>query len=203
MIKLMLQKGRLVIFLVIIMLINTQNTVLASNSIESQDPRYVVDVPYTYPILPGTDEWKEFDTHVEKIDACQIPEEILQNMTTEALLKTVLKYPLMEDMMVYDSPNMGYNALYSTFNGLQTLVQRTDAAFELEKLNNSGNETFSLTENGDTLKSIYLNVLTNYISEQDAYSENNRNARSSPISIQTPKGSTFYAEYNRTWDDVG
>ena len=53
------------------------------------------EVPYEYPIQPGTDEWKKFTTVAQMVEVCQIPEKKLKNMTTEALVETVLNYPLL------------------------------------------------------------------------------------------------------------
>ena len=33
---------------------------------------------WSYPILPGTEAWIAFDTYQEKVNACQIPEDVLK-----------------------------------------------------------------------------------------------------------------------------
>lgn len=38
--------------------------------------KYSIDTPYVYPVLPGTDQWKEMNSHLDKINACMIPEKI-------------------------------------------------------------------------------------------------------------------------------
>jgi hypothetical protein len=86
---------------------------------------------YDYPIKGGTEEWKAFQTHDEMLRACQIPEDILKNMSTSGLVQTVLEYPLYGDMMAYNSIQQGFDAVASQFNGLPELLNRQDAGTEL------------------------------------------------------------------------
>ncbi len=58
---------------------------------------YTDNEPYKYPITPGSDEWKQLKNHDEMIDNCQIPETKLKMLTTNALVETVLEYPLRLD----------------------------------------------------------------------------------------------------------
>lgn len=92
----------------------------------TNDGEYTIDEPYEYPIEPGTDEWKALKTHKEKLSVSQIPEDTLQNMTTAALLDTVLNYPLLVDVMAYNSTEMGIEIVCEQFNGLQELLNRDD-----------------------------------------------------------------------------
>ena len=58
---------------------------------------------YTYPVQKGTEEWAEFTTHAQQIEATQIPSELLDVMSTEDLLESVLEYPLLVDVFAYDT----------------------------------------------------------------------------------------------------
>lgn len=82
---------------------------------------------YEYPVLPGTEEWAAFTTTQEMENSCQIPEQLLRNMSTEDLAQTVLKYPLLPNMLAYDAYEEGYNEVKNSFNGLQELVSRENA----------------------------------------------------------------------------
>lgn len=73
---------------------------------------------YNYPIKPGTDEWKALKTHKEMLAACQIPQNILNNMTTEALVESCLDYPLFSDILAYNETQNGFSKIASRFNGL-------------------------------------------------------------------------------------
>lgn len=82
------------------------------------------DTPYAYPIQAGTPEWTALKTLQNKIAACQIPEDILKNMTTRALVETVRNYPLAVNIYAYDSIDIGYEKVKSQFNGLEELENR-------------------------------------------------------------------------------
>ena len=41
---------------------------------------------YEYPIKPGTDQWKALKNQKEKVAACQLPDSILESVSTIELL---------------------------------------------------------------------------------------------------------------------
>ena len=86
-----------------------------------------ISSPYEYPVLPGTEEWVQLDGNVEMIESCQIPEDIMQNMTTEALVETVLNYPRLMNLFAFNSMSQGFQAMLEDCNGLAELVTRSDA----------------------------------------------------------------------------
>jgi hypothetical protein len=100
---------------------------LLSFSIFSQSS----DVPYEFPVKPGTPEWVKFQTHEEMLQACQIPENVLKNISSDALAKTCLEYPLFIDMIAYSTFNEGIERVVKQFNGLQELLGRKDAGKSL------------------------------------------------------------------------
>lgn len=122
----------IVIAFAIILTLYTIKLSTANKNEEPQD-KYTITTPYEFPIQPGTDEWKKLKSHTEKVDVCQIPNNILENMTTEALAETVINYPLSADMFAYSSPNKGFQQVYSVFNGLQELASRLDVTDKLKK----------------------------------------------------------------------
>jgi len=86
---------------------------------------------YKFPIKGGTPEWKALTTHHQIVEALQIPEDILKNMATKALVRTCLSYPLYPDMWAYNSLQEGFERVTAGFNGLQELLKRKDAGTEL------------------------------------------------------------------------
>lgn len=82
--------------------------------------------PYSFPITPGSSEWESFTTKQEMLDVCQVPEDKLSNMTTEALLETVINYPLINDYMAFNSYEDACNVMSSDFNGFRELLSRED-----------------------------------------------------------------------------
>ncbi len=89
-------------------------------------PLYTIDTPYEYPIVPGTQEWIDLGDVRARRKACQVPDEIIQNMTTDALLLTVLDYPFMCDIYAYNTMEMGYEAVKKHCNSLRAFEQRPD-----------------------------------------------------------------------------
>jgi hypothetical protein len=88
---------------------------------------------WDYPVKPGMPEWAELKNSGEKIAACQIPEEILNSLSTECLTKICLQYPLIYDMFAFNSKNIGFDAFFENFNGIRELYNRETVLNELLK----------------------------------------------------------------------
>lgn len=87
--------------------------------------------PYEYPITPDDAEWAELHGVDEMRRVCQIPEDILSNLTTEALLETVLDYPLMTPW-AFNTTELAADNLMQNFNGFAALMEREDLQTVLE-----------------------------------------------------------------------
>ncbi len=72
---------------------------------------------------------------------CQIPEDILKNMTTEALLQTVLSYPFISDYYAFNSYKDAAKTFENDFNGFKELFNRSDLTTVL--LNTYENSTYN------------------------------------------------------------
>lgn len=90
--------------------------------------------PYDFPIRPGTEEWEKLKSGKEMSDACNIPDSILSLLTTEALAKTCLSYPLLNEIFYANNLQKGIEGLIKNFNGLSELLSRKDAGKELLKI---------------------------------------------------------------------
>ena len=98
--------------------------------------------PYAYPVVPGTSAWKRLKNMSEMMKACQIPEEKAANMTTDALLASVLDYPLLASCFTYDHPEDYCDLLMQNFNGLKELFSRKDVLECLEEKRTAQNGDF-------------------------------------------------------------
>lgn len=85
-----------------------------------------VDGKYKYPVTPYDEEWGNYMLSAEKYTACQIPQEILDSLSTGELLELVLDYPLLVNMCLYDSMEDGVKKLAQYFNGMDELLLRED-----------------------------------------------------------------------------
>lgn len=90
-------------------------------------PVYSITESYKYSIVPGDEAWKKMTNVIERREACFVPEYILKDMTTEALVKTVVTYPLFIDIYVFNSPNTGFEWIAQYFKGVEILSEREDA----------------------------------------------------------------------------
>ncbi|MFT3825762.1 MAG: hypothetical protein QM731_17715 [Chitinophagaceae bacterium] len=86
---------------------------------------------YSYPVKPGSAEWKIFTTHQQMVESCAIPDKVAADLTTAALLESCLDYPLLAEIWAYNSPQKGIEALSESFKGLKLLIERTDVADNL------------------------------------------------------------------------
>jgi len=109
--------------------------------IDSNEP--VKKLPWDYPVKPGTDAWAKFQTHDEMVAACQIPEDILSNLSTEDLTDICLQYPLLIDIFAFNIVNDGLDKLFSDFNGIKELYRRKDLSVSLLKRYNEKIQNFS------------------------------------------------------------
>lgn len=187
--------SKVVLFGLSICLLST--TTLASNDDEKSNGD--VNEKYVFPVTTGTKEWEELKTTNEMISLTQIPEKLLKSMTTEALVETVIDYPLLSNIFVYNSSDEALNIMKKQFNGVDELFKREDGVSKLlsyyqnKSLNRNFSEGVSALEiewiltsktaleklNDNELSS--LSLLSNKIS----YSKNTKGS----CSIKTPKGS--------------
>lgn len=71
-------------------------------------------------------QWESFDTHEQKLAACQIPDSLLNKISTTELVQICMEYPLLFDAFAFDTPLKGLKVVASRFNGFQELMKRKD-----------------------------------------------------------------------------
>lgn len=113
------------------------NVIHFPKKFNKDEHQYTITEPYQFPVLPGSDKWLQLTSNSEKTQACQIPKDVLKKLSTEALIDTVLSYPLLPVMFTYSSEKEGYDALLKQFNGLNELSKRPDAVKKLADLEKS------------------------------------------------------------------
>ncbi len=86
---------------------------------------------WVYPVVPGTPEWEAIPTVEERLEACQIPQERLGAMSTEALIESWLDFPFNYDIFTHNNYHYIIGFYFEHFNGLRTLGQRDDAGKKL------------------------------------------------------------------------
>ena len=169
--------------------------------------RYPIDESYEYPIVPGTDEWKALDNNIDKMRVCMIPEDVLNRMTTEALLETVLSYPLIANMLIWETTQQGYEVILRNFNGLQELVERDDLDSVLETYSAENISVYAnMTEDRILISEMVLGVISFYNEHPITYLITmnpiitGTMAWTETATIYTPMGTPILVGYNGTFD---
>ena len=83
---------------------------------------------WDYPTKPGSNEWTKLTTQEMKVKACQIPSEILHQISTTDLVDLYLNYPLLLNINVFSTFQKGMDNLRSNFNGVDELILRRGSA---------------------------------------------------------------------------
>ena len=86
---------------------------------------------YNYPVYPGMAEWANFKTGAEMHEACQVPDDILKTMSTQAVLQAIWEYPLLSGVIHRYQYQLDFNSFASTNNAYNELISRTDAGMDL------------------------------------------------------------------------
>lgn len=81
---------------------------------------------FEFPVKAGTAQWMSFETHQQKLDACQIPDTLLPLIPTKELVEICFEYPLLIDAYAYNDLVEGMKQVVLGFNGFQELLKRED-----------------------------------------------------------------------------
>jgi hypothetical protein len=92
------------------------------------------EVTWDFPVKPGSEEWKTFDNTYQKIEACQIPLNVLTHISTKNLIQICLNYPLFNDLFFTNYLQIGFDRMIKQFNGFEELIRRKDAGSNLLSL---------------------------------------------------------------------
>lgn len=93
-------------------------------SSSSGNAQWIQDGKVVYPVTQLDAEWSSFYLTSERVDACQIPQYIIESMTTSQLLQAVIDYPMYATLYMYDDMQTGYKKLLEYCNALKALLER-------------------------------------------------------------------------------
>ncbi|MEH2939486.1 CHAP domain-containing protein [Lawsonibacter sp. JLR.KK007] len=172
--------------------------ILLIGATDNPEPQYTIDTPYEYPILPGTQEWIDLGDTLTRRRACQIPDEVLTNLTTDALLQTVLNYPFLCDIYSFNTFEIGYETVKRRFNGLQELETRPDYLDLLQRYCQDG---YSLSKTKKSLGDYVAEDLYSIIYTEIDDTESTIFPYALPriTTVYTPKGSPVEAAEGRVF----
>ncbi|GHT58233.1 hypothetical protein AGMMS50239_02410 [Bacteroidia bacterium] len=86
---------------------------------------------YNYPVYPGMEEWAQFKTVWEMVNACQVPEDILKTMSTQAVIQAIWEYPFLFDILHRFEYQSDFEGTFLKNNAYNELIKRTDAGTAL------------------------------------------------------------------------
>lgn len=89
------------------------------------------DEPLTFLLSRDSSAWTSIGSLQGRFDACTVPQQILDNMTTEAIVESVINYPLNYLVLFYNDPMDAVNLIFEKSTLHQELASRTEATSEL------------------------------------------------------------------------
>ena len=104
--------------------------IFTSFSLLAQEKR----LDWDYPVKPGDKQWAELKTGEQQLNAVQIPQNILEQLSTAELAELCLNYPLYIGYTAVNDGRLAISRMIKKFNGLNELSKRKDGAKELVNL---------------------------------------------------------------------
>lgn len=115
------------VLLLAVLLIATQLQIVFASSEFTLKKNYNISDPYEYPVTTDSQQWSSFTTTSQMFSACEVPEDIVEKMSTEALLQTVLDYPMLITVLVQNDQAAKYDMLLEYNAAFRELITRQDA----------------------------------------------------------------------------
>ena len=170
---------------------------------ESETVISVRNEPYEYPIYRGSKEWFALSPE-ERISAFRVPDDIINAMSTPALLETVISNPFFAHIYAYDTIIDGYDIVKGYVDGLQELVNRPD--FETT-LNSYASNPATVCNNLNSADTV-LPYIGTRLSALQCFTSSVQTLMSNPYVatgigtlyyFSTPNGTGVPVYYNRTY----
>ena len=109
-----------------------QNSYPSTKSEEPLTANYLIDDPYTFDKI--YDSIRQFCSLEEKFAECELPTEMISNMSTSSLLLTCVNHPLARLFFAYDNHLSAMDVFYNYCNVFREFIGREDATDEIIKL---------------------------------------------------------------------
>ncbi len=84
---------------------------------------------YNYPVLPGMEAWKDFKSTAEMVEACQVPMDTLNRMSTDAIFQALWEYPFFYEIVVRSGYyQQDFETVFGNNKAYNVFVKRNDAS---------------------------------------------------------------------------
>lgn len=114
---------------------------------------------YLYPIRPGTSEWRNLPAE-DHLKACQIPDSIVRNISTEGLIQSWIDFPLNIEIIDASTLQKGIEFFMRNFSGLKVLIGRKNAGEKLTERYKAMNPACVIKFKDDVSKGGYTLIFT-------------------------------------------
>lgn len=184
-------------FVLVLILVCTILVPVSASSVD-RIGSYSITTPYAYPVLPGTDEWQSLSMD-QRIAVSHVNEDIVQSMTTEAVLLTTLRYPFAVNIFAYNTGREGIDIVKKYCSSLAELLIREDALPTI-------NAYLNTTTNTESIEYYVAEKLWEYMSNSAAIEPRYIIAPGTGLRVfyvETPNGSSVPVYKDMTWYDHG
>lgn len=157
-----------------------------------------------YENVKSQPEWVTNQSRIERGEMVQLPDTLLQNMSTDALIEAVLEYPFFIDVYCFNDTQTGMDIMYDTFNGLRELAARTDAAQALLQKYESEPVLMTASADADTFRLTSMEILLaqDYIAEKMTAEESARLYELCTEKYAQKQESELYGGFNTVFFDL-
>lgn len=107
---------------------STVNEIVKENNSANAD---YTNVSFSFDSVTNPTVWKRFQNLEEMQAACQIPQKVLEKMSTDNLIQACMNYPLYAIYAAYNNEMDGIKVITDNFNGFKELQKRKNAAEKL------------------------------------------------------------------------
>ncbi|MCD4650498.1 MAG: hypothetical protein K8S56_01745 [Candidatus Cloacimonetes bacterium] len=101
-------------------------TIILLLCISNMVAEYTITEPYEFPIEYKSKRWGELRRARKLIEVYQIPQDIMSEMTTIAILETLLGCPYVDDCLGYENLEGCFSSMMSRLNMFDELTKRED-----------------------------------------------------------------------------
>jgi len=122
-------------------------------------------ITWDFPVKPGTEKWNNLKTEKARINAMQIPEEVLYEMKAKDLIDACINFPLFGYYSAFNTPQEGFKIMFSRFNIFNKLCEMDNIGqylikvYEDAEMNGWRHMGYKLNEEYWTLRFNYFEYL--------------------------------------------
>ena len=122
-----------------------------------------VELLWDYPVKPGMEEWNSLNTEQERIDAVQIPKDVLGKLSAEEIVNLCISFPRFGYFTAFNTPQDGFVVMLDKYNIFRHLILQKDAGKSLiaayKDAGMSGFKSLPYSNEFWTIKLDYLELL--------------------------------------------